>query len=68
MGYSPKVLRNMLAYVPRGKKYYVCGICGVNFNMAKMKDHLERDHNRKVEGAGYTFFAMLKFTPQIPQT
>jgi len=56
MGYSQLVIKRQLAYVPRGKKYYVCGICGVNFNFVKMKDHLERDHNRKVEAGGYVIF------------
>lgn len=46
----------IVAWVPKGKKYYVCGICGVNFNFVKMKDHLERDHNRKVSGGGYAFY------------
>lgn len=58
MGYSPQVIERMLAYVPKGKssKFYSCRICGVRLSYAKMKDHLEHDHERKVESAGYVFY------------
>ena len=51
MGYSPLVIKRMLAYVPRGKKRYVCSLCHKQFSFVDMRLHLEIDHEKKVEGA-----------------
>ena len=56
MGYSPLVIKRMLAYVPRGKKRYVCSLCHKQFSFVDMRLHLEIDHEKKVEGAGYVYY------------
>lgn len=56
MSYSPLVIKRMLAYVPRGKKRYMCTLCHKEFAFVDMRLHLEIDHEKKVAGAGYVFY------------
>lgn len=56
MGYAPQVMKRMLAHVPKGKKRYTCDLCGKQFSFADMRLHLEIDHEKKVEGAGYVYY------------
>ena len=57
MGYSAWVIKRMLAYVPKkGRKTYLCTLCGAKGRREEMMLHLTDAHNKKIESGGYVIY------------